>query len=137
MTAKTPRENLTSLRSTILEDLAATSDSDLRREAEEDKNDVVANANQLRSSVREAIASSLRARLATARDRAKISLERNPRYVRPTIDRIKRVVEAAIVREPELALAFRNAKHPSDVDWQTLYDDLLALGALRPEDDAD
>jgi hypothetical protein len=59
------------------------------------------------------------------------------RLIRPGIDRVKALVQQAFQTDSALGLAFRDGKRQSDGDWETLYDDLVSLGKIAPEQDAD
>jgi hypothetical protein len=43
---------------------------------------------------------------------------------------LKKRVQEAFVRNPSLGLAFRQGKQQSVADWESLYDDLVALGEI-------
>lgn len=125
------------LRDAALEDLLAMSEAELRREALEDSEDIAAIANDVKSTMREAASAALRLRMVQAKERmCAASSGRPARVVRPTLDRIKHLVQEAFELDRSLGLAFRDGKRQSDADWQTLYDDLMALGAIKSDDDA-
>ena len=50
-------------------------------------------------------------------------------------NRIKAVVSDLMQRDPRVGFAFRDGKKQTEADWQTIYDDLLAMGLIEPEDD--
>lgn len=50
---------------------------------------------------------------------------------------MKALVQQAFQADSALGLAFRDGKRQSDGDWETLYDDLVSLGKIAPEQDAD
>jgi hypothetical protein len=138
MTKPNPRAELAALRVAALEDVMKTSDADLRREAVEDGEDVAAIAHDVRSGMRSAAAGALRQRLANAIGRISGPPALSaPNKVRPSIDRLKMLVQQAFASDRSLGLAFRDGKRQSDADWESLYEDLVALGKIDPESDAD
>ena len=50
------------------------------------------------------------------------------------MEQIKQIVENLFQTDPSLGLAFRSGKKQTDADWQSLYDDLVIMGAIKPED---
>lgn len=55
-------------------------------------------------------------------------------FTRPAIYRIKTLVQELFANDRSLGLAFREGKRQSDADWQSLYDDLVAMGAIKADD---
>lgn len=137
MSPQKQRAEIVALRDAALEDLMATSDEDLLKEAAADGDDVEAQADALRSSMREAAAAAARKHAAFAKVRLQAKPMAKVNVVRPSIDAIKRLVERAFQQDVSLGLAFRSGKRQSDEDWRTLYDDLIALGKIDPAADAD
>ena len=92
-------------------------------------------ADELRRSMRETAARSLR----------ESQPSRRPSYVtpsalarhRPDLDALKALVLGVFARQPALGMAFRDGKKQSDEDWQSLYDDLVDMGAIGPDINAD
>jgi hypothetical protein len=41
------------------------------------------------------------------------------------------------MREPKVAMAFRDGKKQTDEDLATVYDDLVRMGVIKPEDHGD
>jgi len=122
--------DLSTLRAELIADIEALSDEDLLREAREAGEDILKIAGEVRSSARESAASVLRAGLASAKSAA--AARRAGRApVRPKLEELKRLVRNALTHQPGAALAFREGKAVSDNDWQTLYDDLVSLGAIK------
>lgn len=123
------------LRQLAVEDLMAQSDAQLRQEAAEDGEDVDALAIVLRGSLREATAHVLRQRLTDAKQRM---VGATARYAEPAgypaLETLKRRIQSAFESQPELGLAFREGKKQSESDWQSLYDDLIELGAIAPDE---
>ena len=131
------RSELTALRDAALEELMATSDAQLRQEALEDGDDIDAIAKEVASSLQEGAAATLRARLAQAKKHHQPKIgERIRTSVLPTMDRIKQVVHQAFQADLALGLAYRDGKNQTDADWQTLYEDLVEIGAIVPDEDA-
>lgn len=128
--------DIAAIRTAALENLFATTDTDIRQEASEDGEDLDAIAVQMKSSMREAAASTLRLRMIKSKQAAqeKISI-RLPLSTRPAIDRIKELIQDLFARDKSLGLAFRDGKRQSDADWQSLYDDLIAIGAIKVSND--
>ncbi len=126
------------IRARMLEDLADTSDEEIRNEYREAGQDMAAIAKQTHDALRDVVAASMRAKLASAKAATKVSSVSQPtHWVRPTIDRLKEIVSEAFVREPKVAMAFRDGKKQTDEDWATVYDDLVRLGAIKPENHGD
>lgn len=137
MSPQKRRAEIVALRDAALEDLMTTSDEELLKEAVADGDDVEAQADALRNSMREAAAAAARKHAAVAKTRLQAKPAMRVSVVRPSIDAIKRLVERAFQQDGSLGLAFRSGKRQSDEDWRTLYDDLIALGKIDPTSDAD
>jgi hypothetical protein len=128
--------DIAAIRSAALESLLATTDAELRQEAREDGENLDAMAIQMKTSMRNAAASALRERMAKSKSQSRLKLSiRPPSIARPAIDRIKELVQDLFARDQSLGLAFRSGKRQSDADWQSLYDDLVAIGAIKSVDD--
>ena len=132
--SKTRRE-MAALRDAALEDLMATTDAQLRLEATEDGEDFAAVAGQIHMSMRDAAAAALRQRLTEAKDRMKSQLAAPTKPIsRPPLDQLKQIVQDIFKADQSLGLAFRDGKKQSDTDWLSLYDELVAMGAIKPDD---
>jgi hypothetical protein len=135
---KLPKSHLENmaLRHLAMEDLMAQSDAQLRQEAAEDGEDVDALATAVLTALRGAAANVLRQRLTDAKQRMMITLRptKAPKY--PTLETLKRRIQSAFEVQPELGLAFREGKKQSEADWQSLYDDLIELGAIAQDEDS-
>ena len=133
MTEPNHRAELAALRVVALEDILNTSDAELRKEAVDDGEDVAAVAADLKAAMREAAAAALRQRLSEAKARmtARPAAELG-RPVRPPMERLKQLIQEAFASDRSLGLAFREGKRQSDADWESLYDDLVALGKIQP-----
>jgi hypothetical protein len=136
MTAAKHAQDIAALRDLALADLESTTDQELRTEALEEGLDLEANAIQIKSAMRDAAARALRQRMATAKTAMQSAATKNAGFIRPGIDRIKALVQQAFQTDSALGLAFRDGKRQSDGDWETLYDDLVSLGKIAPEQDA-
>ena len=135
MSPRSDRYNLKQLRDQAVQDALEISAAELAQEDAEDGVDGVKAADDLRASMREV----------AARFQRNAAPKRSPSYVpvsermraKPAIDRLKAVVQSVFSREPELGLAFRDGKKQTDGDWESLYDDLVDMGAIDPDRDAD
>lgn len=128
--------DIAAIRAAALESLLATTDAELRQEAREDGENLDAMAIQMKTSMRNAAASALRERMAKSKSQSRLKLSaHSPSIARPAIDRIKELVQDLFARDQSLGLAFRSGKRQSDADWQSLYDDLVAIGAIKSVDD--
>lgn len=135
---KLPKSHLENmaLRHLAMEDLMAQSDAQLRQEAAEDGEDVDALAAAMRTALRAAASNVLRQRLADAKQRMMSTAHPGKATRYPTLESLKRRIQSAFESQPELGLAFREGKRQSEADWQSLYDDLVELGAIVPEEDS-
>lgn len=137
MTSSKSREDISALLQLALEDLMAMEDAQILAEAKEDGEDVEAMAFAMKAMLRETVASELRSRLSEARQaiarprKAGVSVR-----TFPTLDAIKLRVREAFKAEPALGLAYREGKEQSESDWQSLYEDLIDLGAIAPDEDS-
>ncbi|MES2282515.1 MAG: hypothetical protein V4542_13970 [Pseudomonadota bacterium] len=123
------------IRARMLEDLANTSDEEIRNEFRESGQDLATVARQTHDMLRDVVAASMRAKLASAKAATKASsLSRPTNWGRPTMDRLKEIVAEAFTREPKVAMAFRDGKRQTDEDLATVYDDLVKMGVIKPED---
>lgn len=126
---------LASLRAAALEDLMTASDAQLRQEAADDGDDLDAVAMQVKTTMREAAAITLRQRLVQAKQRTRpVAGAQVGPWARPPVEAIKQLIQGLFQTDRSLGLAFRDGKKQTDADWQTLYDDLVAIGAIKPED---
>ena len=129
------RKEIAALRDAALEDLVKTTDSELRKEALESGDDLGRIAAHMKSVMRNAAASVNHQRLAMAREQMEArSQSPSSPLIRPAIDRIKQIVQAAFATDPALGVAYREGKVTSTEDWYSLYDDLIKIGAIQPDD---
>ena len=132
MTQSKARKEIAALREAAIEDLAKTTDSELRMETLECGEDVGRIAAHVRTVMRNAAASVNRQRLVVAREQMEARSHRRPNpLLRPAIDRIKEIVQAAFAADPALGVAYREGKVTSTEDWYSLYDDLIKIGAIQ------
>ncbi len=126
------------IRARAIEDLANTSDEEIRNEYREAGQDMAAVAKQTHDKLRDVVAASMRARLASVKATVKASAVSQPASrVRPAMERLKAIVAEAFLREPKVAMAFRDGKKQTDEDLATVYDDLVRMGVIKPEDHGD
>ena len=129
-------QEIIAMRQLALEDLLAQNDTQLRHEAAEDNENVDALAVAFRMAFRETSAQVLRQRLLHAKWRMANTLTKPVKPAAyPAIEILKRRILSAFDSQPELGLAFREGKRQSESDWQLLYDDLIELGAIAPDED--
>lgn len=135
---KLPKSHLENmaLRHLAMEDLMEQSDAQLRQEAREDGEDIDALATSMRATLRGAAAHVLRQRLTDARQRMTSTVRPAKANKYPALDTLKHLIESAFKSQPELGLAFREGKKQSEADWQTLYDDLIELGAIERDEES-
>jgi hypothetical protein len=126
------------IRARALDDLANTSDEEIRNEYREAGQDMTAVAQQTLDTLRDAVAAGMRAKLAFAKAATTASSASRPtNLVRPTIERLKEIVAETFMREPKVAMAFRDGKKQTDEDLATVYDDLVRMGIIKPEEHGD
>lgn len=123
------------IRGRVLQDLAKLSDEDLRKEFLERGEDVHAVSAQVKEKLRDAVAVAMRGRLAAAKARSHLAAQSQPAVLkRPTQERIKELLDELFHREPEVAMAFRDGKKQTERDLGTVYDDLVRMGVIKPEE---
>lgn len=127
---------IATLRAAALKDLLSATDDDLRQEAREDGEDLEGLAIQMKSAMRNAASTVLRERMTESKVKIRPALALpSLSLTRPTIDRIKALVQELFTNDRSLGLAFRDGKRQSDADWKSLYDDLIVMGAIKADDD--
>ena len=131
---KTIKE-IAALRDAAIENLMTMSDADLRVEAKEDGVNLESVAAGVRHTMREAAATALRRRMAVAKIISPVRLSnQRSAVVRPALDQMIKVIQQLFESKPSVGLAFRAGKRQSESDWQSLYDDLVAMGEIKEED---
>lgn len=128
-------DKLDRLQQAVLDDLLSLSDEELRSELVQDGDDLSGIASRTRFAVQQKLAEEKRKRLSTARDLLRSSGGPPKPATRPPLDRIKEMVQAAFEGKPSLRVAYREGQRKSEADWQSMYDDLVDLGEIRPEQD--
>jgi hypothetical protein len=136
MTRSKLSAELIALRNAALEDLMALSDEQLAKEIADDGQDISAVARKVGDEMRETAAAVMRDRIVQAKARFKRGdssdvLARK----RPTVERIKLLIQELFQSNPTLGLAFREGKRQTNADWESLYDDLVRMKAIRLDDD--
>lgn len=130
------KENLLALRaikSLAATDLDETSDDQIRKEFIEDGLDPDMEASRVAASIDAVVAEFMRARTANAKQEAASRRSFIP-SVRPSLEKIRALIERACASEPALAASYRKGSRQSGADLETMYDDLVALGKIDPSD---
>lgn len=123
------------IRARALDDLANTSDEEVRNEYREAGQDMAAIAKQTHDSLRDVVAATMRAKLASTKAATTASSARkSTSRARPAMERLKEILAETFMREPKVAMAFRDGKKQTDEDLATVYDDLVRMGVIKPED---
>lgn len=126
------------IRARALDDLANTSDEEIRNEYLEAGQDLAAVAKQTHDTLLAVVAAGMRAKLASAKAATKTSsASRSTNRGRPAIERLKEILAETFMREPKVAMAFRDGKKQTDEDLVTVYDDLVRMGIIKPEEHGD
>lgn len=133
MTQGRAKRELTALRDAALEELLQLSDTELLEEVAAEGLNVSEIADGIRSSMRAASASFMRQHLAGTK---MVVEKRTPRVALPQLPivQLKELVQRAFQADPLLGMAFRGGKIQTDEDWVSLYEDLVALGAIKPDE---
>ena len=121
-------------RKVAIADLDALSDVELMGEIADDGGNPQEMSDQIATRLDDVVSQFLRNRTAEAKAQAN-SKKPETAVWRPVMDRIKQLIEQAFAADPRLATAFRDGKHQSDSDLQTLYDDLVDMGKISPGHD--
>lgn len=137
MSANKTIKEISALRDAAIDDLMSMSDEELRAEAKDDGEDLEAIASEVRRTMRETAAAALRSRMSATRVSQPLAAapQRAHSVARPSLERIKQIVQQLFEQKPQVGLAFRDGKRQSESDWQNLYDDLISVGALKAEND--
>jgi hypothetical protein len=115
----------------MLRDLAETSDEELRAELIEDGQDPNMLDRQIAEGLDSVVAEFMRHRVAATKAVRKATEMQAPQR-RPTLARIRQLVQSAFERDPNLAAAYREGTKQSENDWTSVYDDLVVLGKIDP-----
>ena len=129
------------LRDAALEDLLKLSDAELAAELESDGIPITEIARRVGNGMRETAAQAIRLQNSRMPLQSREAVK-PMRGSRPSIGEIKKIVTRLFenaqqlgVEERSLGVAFRDGKKQTDADWETLYDDLVRLKAILPEND--
>ena len=131
---KSNRTAVDPIRALAVRDLEVTSDEEIRAEIVEQGEDPDAAAQLIRARIDAVMAEAMRAQTAAAKKLMGTTAATTYK-ARPTIDRIKQLIQEAFRSDARLAMAFREGTQQSDADFQSLYDDLVAMGKIKREDD--
>ncbi len=128
------QKTLVAVQALALSDLDAMSDSDIRDELVADGIDPDQLTASIGVSLDDVLAASLRQQAIAAKAAMQVRVQ--PKMLhRPTLDRIKERIARAFAADSQLATAFREGSRQSDVDLETLYDDLVLMGKIPNTDD--
>lgn len=130
---KSNRTAMDSIRALALRDLEATSDEEIRAEIIAQGEDPDAAAQRIRARIDAVMAEAMRAQTVAAKNLMGTTAATTHK-ARPTIDRIKQLIQEAFRGDAGLAMAFREGTQQSDADLQSLYDDLVAMGKIKRDD---
>ena len=138
MKRRSTKLKLSALQESALEELFALPDEALLQEVLEDGADPKVQADALRASIMETLAKARRERLDQARLRLQSAqaITKPATRTRPSIDRMKQLIQDLFTRDSSLGLAYREGKQQSDADWQSLWDDLVDMGVIQEDDGA-
>ncbi len=130
------KEKLSALQESALEELFALPDDALLQEVSEEGIDPKLQADALRAGIIEILAKARRERLNQARSHLQEvqTSKKSAAGPRPPTERMKQLIQDLFVRDPSLGLAYRQGKQPSEADWQSLWDDLVDMGAMQNDD---
>lgn len=132
MSKRDDRDDLNRLRIVAAAEALTMSAEDMAREDAEDGVDAGAEAERWRAAMR-----------TTA---ARVAREAQPKRTvgyapvsarlraRPDMEALKTLVRGVFETRPQLGLAYRDGTRQSDEDWQSLYDDLVDVGAIVPDE---
>lgn len=137
MTTSKTRKELAGLRSAALDDLMAATDEQLQREAKEESVDLDILAASVGAMMQETAAAVMRDRLTLARKSMQTRQTNDCEVVRPSVEIIKQKIKELFQADRSLGMAFREGKAQTDEDWESLYDDLVDMGVIKPEDQDD
>ena len=132
--SKDALNTLRAIQSLASADLSQTSDDEIRSEIAQSGKDPDALADEIADRLDSITAEFMRHQVAAAKATTKATSAMAPR-MRPSIEKIKRLVQGAFAQEPNLAAAFREGTKPTDNDWITLFDDLVDLGKIGTDAD--
>jgi hypothetical protein len=126
------RKEMSALREAAVDDVINMSDEELCALLQNNGENIEALASTMRSEMREVAARVVREQ---AKEHSSNSMSVRAPMPRPSIERIKQLISELGTTVPNLSLAYREGKVQTDGDLQSLYDDLVSTGALKPGDD--
>lgn len=129
---KDNRAMLDAIQALAARDLDEASDEQIRAEFVEDGRDPSEVARKVAESLDAVVAHFMRDHAAAAKSK---SVAARPRAAvkLPPLERMRELIQGAFAREPQLAAAFRDGKKQSENDIGSLYEDLVELGKIEPE----
>lgn len=130
-----PRAKYKAIERCLTKDIDNLSDEELLKEASEQGLNPAAIASDMRTSAMDLIATAKRNLLVKTREKMeqeKLSISKKE-LPRPSLDIIKRRLQELFSQKPDLAVAFRQGKSLSDSDWDSLWDDLVEIGAIKDD----
>lgn len=131
--SKNNRAVLDAIQELAGKDLDEATDAQIRAEFIEDGQDPEQVALRVTQSLDAVVAEFLRGRAAASKALMKTAARPLPAK-RPALERIKELIQGAFNSDPKLAAAFRDGTKQSENDLLSLYDDLVSMGKLSPED---
>ena len=123
---------MTALRDAAVDDVMNMPDEELCALLQDSGENIEALASTMRSEMREAAARVVREQAKEPSNHSNSVMAPAPR---PSIERIKQFISELGTKVPNLSLSYREGKVQTDEDLQSLYDDLVSTGALKPGDD--
>lgn len=123
------------VRALALADLNSASDDEIRAEILDDEIDPDQLAANIAATLDEVVAAQLREHGALAKSEMR-SAATPKQVVLPTLERIKATIAAAFASDPQLATAYREGTKQAEIDLVSLYEDLVLLGKIPPDSDA-
>lgn len=128
-------KTMDAIRNLALTDLDEVSDEELLAEFVADGLDAEILAREVADKLDSVVAATLRAQSAQAKDA--FATRPLSSRLRPSLDRMKSLIDQAFAGNSSLAAAYRQGTRMSDADLSSLYDDLLELGKIDPQDNDD
>lgn len=129
--SKETMKTLAAIQALALRDLEKTSDEQLRAELIEDGQDPDLLDREIAEGLDSVVAEFMRHRIAATKA-VRRTIEIQAPVRRPTLARIKQLVQSAFERDSSLAAAYREGTKQSDNDWISVFDDLVVLGKIDP-----
>lgn len=131
-----PTQTLRAIAELATKDVDAATDEEIWNEFVDQGEDPAVAARRVRQAIDDAVALRMRERAKAAKDRMRAARSLRSR-ARPSIEAIKARIQQVFSLDPNLAAAFRDGKRQSDSDVESLYDDLVEMGKIRPDSDGD